>query len=426
MKRRNSKELGPRKNKRAFYQQPAEDIVMEQLTPKMKTLAVSRRAPKNGRRLTRFVFTLNNWTEDEYHWLTKDLDFLEKVRWMVVARETGENGTPHLQGGCCLKTQTAFSTVKTWPGFSRCHIEPMKGKPQDSLAYCSKQDTNPWQFGTLPQPGKRTDIDKVVKDIKAGKSIKQIVRESDDGAVAVVKYFRGFTQLRALMTVPRTNAPMVFWLHGATGTGKSRLAFAFSQLLAGTLDNVYMNTTFKWFDGYHGQDVAFFDDFRAKDTKFNFLLRVLDRYPLQTEVKGGFCEFRPKYIFITTSKSIEKVFFNRTEKLPEDIAQLKRRVTKELQFPDEIDLFWETLWPLVDDKWKDPVDIGMNSLHPLYGLPIPPDCEFPQVPPPTLPELVERRLRFRSSSDEDLFEALLGNATEPNSPSEDLAADNEL
>lgn len=52
-------------------------------------------------RLRRIVFTLNNWTQEEYDWLTTTLPTLPqpKVTWMIVGKEVApETGTPHLQG----------------------------------------------------------------------------------------------------------------------------------------------------------------------------------------------------------------------------------------------------------------------------------------------------------------------------------------
>jgi len=110
----------------------------------------SSRQRRTQKRLSNFVFTLNNYTSEEY---TSLIERLKICRWACVAKETGESGTPHLQGAVVIGKQVAFSTVKTWPGLSRAHLEPMRGTPQDSLAYCSKQDLTPYIIGTLPSPG---------------------------------------------------------------------------------------------------------------------------------------------------------------------------------------------------------------------------------------------------------------------------------
>ena len=45
----------------------------------------------------------------------------------------------------------------------------------------------------------------------------------------------------------------------------------------------------QWFDGYMGQKVVCFDDFRKDFCTFHELLRLLDRYPMDVPVKRWIC-----------------------------------------------------------------------------------------------------------------------------------------
>lgn len=49
----------------------------------------------NGNVLRRFVFTLNNYTVDEYDALCS---FGSTCSWFIMGIEKGASGTPHLQG----------------------------------------------------------------------------------------------------------------------------------------------------------------------------------------------------------------------------------------------------------------------------------------------------------------------------------------
>lgn len=109
------------------------------------------RRNQSGQRVSRIVFTLNNWTQLEYDDITNNL--ASKVKWMVVGKETGALGTKHLQGACILGSQWSFSKLKTMTGLKRAHIECMRGKPEDSLVYCTKEDSDAFVCGTLPAPG---------------------------------------------------------------------------------------------------------------------------------------------------------------------------------------------------------------------------------------------------------------------------------
>jgi hypothetical protein len=58
-------------------------------------------------------------------------------------------------------------------------------------------------------------------------------------------------------------------------------------------------------------------------------LRLLDRYPLQIQVKGATCEFLAKRIFITSPEHPVDIWRSRSE---EDIFQLVRRLSTVYKF----------------------------------------------------------------------------------------------
>lgn len=302
--------------------------------------------------MRRFVFTLNNWTQPEYDWLVSSLPTLSK--WAVVGKESGKEGTPHLQGAVVLNKQTSFSTIKTWTGFVRAHLEQMNGQPADSLKYCSKEDSNPFVVGTLPTPGKRNDLAVVVKRVQDGESLKELAQD-EEGGVAIVKFHKGLTVLKGLRVKPRTGreAPKILWIYGKTGTGKTRCAFEFGSAYgARGVDDVWLSSGgLKWFDGYDGQQVAIFDDFRAKHVnQFSYLLRLLDRYPMSVEFKGGMVNWAPALIFITSAYDPDECFATRNTYRPEDIRQLHRRITRVCHFTTEMDT--EKKMGLVFDSWR--------------------------------------------------------------------------
>lgn len=214
----------------------------------------------------------------------------------------------------------------------------MRGKPEDSLVYCTKEDLGAFVYGTLPTPGKRTDLIVAVEAIRSGSSLRDLAQE-DVSAVAVVKFAKGLTILRGLLQQPRSEAPFVFWLHGETGVGKTRSAFESARALARGDDDIWISSGgLRWFDGYDGQSVAIFDEFRAKHvTSFAFLLRLLDRYPMSVEFKGGFVNWVPRYILITSSKDVDTCFATRKEHVPEDIAQLARRISRVYHLEHSLD-----------------------------------------------------------------------------------------
>lgn len=278
-------------------------------------------------RVRRFVFTLNNYTSEE-------LEAIKEIpcKWMVVGKEIGEStATPHLQGAVVLHTQKEFSNLKTLPGLERAWFQEMQGTPAQSLAYCTKQDSSFFTKGTIPQQGKRNDLVDVVNDVRVGKSLREIA-DSDSGAVAILRYSKGLNVLRDLYRPHQRVAPIICWFYGPTGTGKTRCAFELCARIKCSFSFPWVSTgSVKWFDGYDGQRCAIFDDLRAKQTDFAFLLRLLDRYPLAVEIKGGFTSWRPEFIFVTAPMSPRDMWSFRSN---EQIEQLERRIHYCIEFKE--------------------------------------------------------------------------------------------
>lgn len=286
-----------------------------------------KRSTTTPSRLRNFVFTLNNYTAEEEESI-KNLN----VKWLIFGHEIGEEeNTPHLQGACVIGRQVAFSTLKTWPGLSRAHLAPMLGSAEDNVIYCTKQDSkNFFEKGDRPKPGKRTDLLDVVQSMRNRETFLQIA-STDEGAVVIVKYARGLTLLRQTLQTPRTTKPQVVWLSGTTGIGKTRTAIEVAEKIFGQNSFWISSGSLRWFDGYENQPVAILDDFRAKDSTFSFLLRLLDRYPLKVEIKGAFVEWNPKLIIITAPQNPTRTWSFRTQ---EQIDQLNRRI--DLQCEEEV------------------------------------------------------------------------------------------
>lgn len=57
---------------------------------------------------------------------------------------------------------------------------------------------------------------------------------------------------------------------------------------------------FQWFDGYLNQPIVIVDDFRG-EYPLPLLLKLLDRYPMQVPIKGGFVNWCPKKVYITSN-----------------------------------------------------------------------------------------------------------------------------
>ena len=111
------------------------------------------------------------------------------------------------------------------------------------------------------------------------------------------RYRKSFDAYRRLRVSRSARDVRVIVLWGKPGTGKTRIVFESEPELW-----IAPDPTLQWFDGYCGQSTVLIDDYRG-DGKEAFLLRLLDRYPIMVPVKGGFVDWVPTKIFITSNIS---------------------------------------------------------------------------------------------------------------------------
>jgi hypothetical protein len=196
---------------------------------------------------------------------------------------------------------------------------------------------------------------------------------SVDHAATLVRYPKGLQLFKSLLPQKPKPVPFCIWISGATGIGKTRACVTFAEKLVGSENLWISNGLLKWFDGYCGQEIAILDDFRTQETKFNQMLRLLDRYPYRVEIKGGFHNWIPKIIFITAPRGPREMWSLRRD---EDLRQLERRIHHNLEFPDTSN--WKAIFkeichwfalrypneepPELSDEEQD--DFSLDSLPP--------------------------------------------------------------
>jgi hypothetical protein len=117
--------------------------------------------------------------------------------------------------------------------------------------------------------------------------------------------------------------PITKVYYGETGIGKTRRAFEEA------LSSPYVHSGGMWFDGYDAHEDVVFDDFGGSEFKLTYLLKLLDRYPMRVPVKGGFVNWVPKRIWITSNYSPKDWYPNAKD---EHCRALRRRLEKVVRF----------------------------------------------------------------------------------------------
>ncbi len=95
----------------------------------------------------RYIFTINNPTQvDLDHVAALGLDALRK--YLVIGREVGEQGTPHLQGFVIFTRPLSRQRVKAF--LPRAFFEAARGTSDQAATYC-KKDGDYDEFGQCPR-----------------------------------------------------------------------------------------------------------------------------------------------------------------------------------------------------------------------------------------------------------------------------------
>lgn len=264
-----------------------------------------------------WIFTLNNWSEEEFKTLE---DFAKRnAVYAIIGKETGEGGTPHLQGYVYLTKRKRLEQLKRLS--RRCHWEKAKGTPEQNRQYCSK-DQDFTEYGVCPSgQGRRTDLAAVHEAIKNGCGRDELIELH---FAVYARYHRFLDRYIQEQQSGRDWMPenIVYW--GKTGTGKTRQVYAYHAR-----EQIYKHTGERWFDGYRGQPIVLFDDFTGSVFPLHILLQLIDRYPMEVPIKGGFVNWVPKIIYFTSNLDPDTWYSGAHE---EHQRALKRRLSTITKF----------------------------------------------------------------------------------------------
>lgn len=127
--------------------------------------------PSTGPRAKNWCFTLNNYTPDDVDRLSSQLD---GVGYLIFGRETGDSGTPHLQGTVCFQSRKRLAQVVAIIGQSHCTVTRFLSQ---SIEYC-KKDGDFTETGVPPQgSGERSDLEEFKASVKEGVTTMAELRE---------------------------------------------------------------------------------------------------------------------------------------------------------------------------------------------------------------------------------------------------------
>nr|UBJ26123.1 replication-associated protein [Red panda feces-associated circular DNA virus 9] len=253
-----------------------------------------------------WTFTLNNYSKDDRtfvdDWCPRDCTYI------VVGFEGGTDDvkTPHMQGYVEFANARRGSALRKLLGGS-AHWEVRRATAKTASDYCKKgtQSHEEWsemntngpnfgknasviEHGIISKQGKRTDLEDVAEAVVNKVPIAEIAAEHPG---TYIRYHKGILALKMALMKHRDTKPTVIWKWGSAGVGKTRSAYESHK-------SIYIKDGTMWWDGYEQETAIIIDDFDGK-WPYRDLLRLLDRYPYQGQIKGGYVPIKSDFIYIT-------------------------------------------------------------------------------------------------------------------------------
>ena len=284
----------------------------------------------------KFQLTINNPADHNFsHERIKVIlsEFSGLVYWCM-CDEVGEQGTPHTHVYVVFKNSTMFDTLHG--KFYGAHIEQANGSNRENRDYVRKEgkwlddakhETNLAdtfeEWGELPpdRTKQETQAERIVQMIRDGKTNAQILAECPT-AYNKIAYIEQTRQTLLQEEHKDTwRDLLVTYLWGDSGAGKTR-----SVMEQYGYSNVYRVTDYAHpFDGYKGQDIVVFEEFRSS-LFIGDMLNYLDGYPVELP-----CRYANKVacytkVYIISNISLEQQYPNVLLDNPETWSAFRRRI----------------------------------------------------------------------------------------------------
>ena len=313
----------------------------------------------------KYLLTINNPIDHGY---THDrikaiLNEFSSLRYWCMCDEVGEQGTPHTHVYVVFSNSVMFDTMHK--KFYGVHIDKAKGSNQENRDYVRKEGK--WQddakhetnkpetfeeFGELPpdRTKSETQAERIVQLIRDGKTNAEILEECPT-AYSKMAYIEQTRQ--TFLEEQYKNAWRnleVTYIWGESGAGKTR-----SVMEQYGYSNVFRVTNYDNhpFDGYKGQDVVVFEEFRG-GIKIQDMLNYLDGYPVMLPCRYADRVACYTKVYLISNIPLESQYRNVQVDNLETWAAFRRRIHSTIEMNKQFE-------ELPDDPSFDPDSIFGNK-----------------------------------------------------------------
>jgi hypothetical protein len=236
----------------------------------------------------KWQLTINNPEKHGYthEFIREILSSFKAVAYWCMADEMGEEKTPHTHIFVAFSSGVRFSSIKK--KFPKTHIEMARGTSQQNRDYIFKEgkwekdkkkdghiENSREEYGEMPleRQGARNDLNDLYDQLSSGMTIEEIIEDSPQHMLKINQLEKVQQMLREKKFRKTYRELEVTYVHGDTGRGKTR------DILEKYDYEVYRIISYENpFDGYKGEDVIVFDEFR-NSLKIGDMLKYLEGYP---------------------------------------------------------------------------------------------------------------------------------------------------
>lgn len=218
-------------------------------------------------------------------------------------------GRLHWQGAVYFMNPRVMAGVKRLFGDPSVHLEKVRGTPRQTREYCTKEETRAppevfksLEVGSLPSQGSRSDLMEVITYIQEHPLVTEL-ELWQMAPLLMIQYGKRLLHLARISRPQRRFQTAIICLWGPSGTGKSYRVDRWAMEAGVELYVMPTRpsaTSEPWADGYDSQPIVLLEDFEAT-VPFRILLQMMDPYRLQMPIKGGFVNFAPRYLVMTSN-----------------------------------------------------------------------------------------------------------------------------
>ena len=311
----------------------------------------------------KFQLTINNPSDHGYthNKIREILSEFPGLRYWCMCDEVGEQGTPHTHVYLVSRNSIMFESLHG--RFYGAHIEQANGSNKANRDYVRKEgkwlddakhETNLAdtfeEWGELPpdRTKQESQSERIVQMIRDGKSNVEILDECPTAFSKLSHIEQTRQTLLAEEYKDKWRDLIVTYLWGDSGAGKTR-----SVMEQYGYSNIYRITDYAHpFDGYTGQNVVVFEEFRS-NLLVGDMLNYLDGYPVELP-----CRYANKVacytnVYIISNIPLEQQYPNVQTDSPETWAAFRRRIHHVQHMTKDFE-------PLPDDPDFDPESIFGN------------------------------------------------------------------